>query len=72
MDETNKLLNDILFQLHVISSQNYTAMSMTDGEDPVSEKTREYGMDGLNKELKWMHTWLESRGVAECPSGTGS
>ena len=41
-EEITRILKDILFQLHVISSQNYTAMSMTDGEDPISEKTREY------------------------------
>ena len=62
--ETTTILKNILFQLHVISSQNYTAMAMTDGEDPVSERTREYGMKGLQQEKNWMDGFLKERGDA--------
>ena len=60
-EEITRILKDILFQLHVISSQNYTAMSMTAGEDPISEKTREYGIKGLQQEKAWMEGFVKER-----------
>ena len=65
-------LKDILFQLHVITSQNFIAMAQTQGEDPASEKTREYGMSGLDKENSWMNAFVKARNEEECAFGTYS
>lgn len=65
-------LKDILFQLHVITSQNFIAMAQTQGEDPASEKTREYGISGLEKENTWMNEFVKVRNEAACVSGTYS
>ena len=73
MDETTKkLLNDILFQLHVITSQNFTALAQTQGEDYISEKTRAYGIQGLSKEREWMEAFNKARSDENCFSGINS
>ena len=66
------VLDDILFQLHVITSQNFTALAQTIGEDPASEQTRKYAMEGLKHEHDWMREFLKNRSDVECASGTGS
>ena len=70
-EELKTVLNNILFQLHVLTSQNFTAMALTEGEDPISEKTREYGMTGLSQEKEWMDAYLKERDAA-CTSAIGS
>ena len=70
--ELKETLDNILFQLHVISSQNFTALAQTMGEDVVSEKTREYAFNGLKREQAWMKGFLEKRGGEVCASGTYS
>ena len=66
------VLDDILFQLHVISSQNFTALAQTLGEDPMAEQTRRYAFAGLANEKEWMEKFQQNRSDGECPSGTGS
>lgn len=66
------VLDDILFQLHVISSQNFTALAQTLGEDPMSEQTRRYAFAGLEREKEWMAAFQANRSDGGCPSGTGS
>lgn len=71
-EEILKVLQDILFQLHVISSQNFTVLAQTEGEDYISEKTRAYGISGLAQEREWMEGFNKARGDQECASGIGS
>lgn len=71
-EEILKTLKDILFQLHVVTSQNFTILARTDGEDEASVKTREYAMHGLEREHQWMAAFIESRGGVPCASGTQS
>lgn len=71
-EEILETLKDILFQLHVVTSQNFTILTQTEGEDEASAKIREYGIQGLDREQQWMNGFLENRGGAPCASGTQS
>lgn len=69
-EEVLTVLKDILFQLHVLTSHNFQAMAMQDGEDDISCKVRETGIRGLEQEKKWMERFLVENGGAQvCPSG---
>ena len=60
------VLKDILYQLHVITSQNFTAMAHSD-----SFVLRDYGAKGLQAEARWMQGTMENKVKeveAECPS----
>lgn len=67
MEETNKILKDILFQLHAISAQNYMGAALSS-----DDHLKDYGLKGLEAETQWMKAFLEAKGgIPECPSWTG-
>ena len=75
MDEMiKKTLDDILFQLHVLTSQNFMMMAnmYMDGESDLDKATVKCGMDGYGKELVWMADFLEKRGEKPCAETSGS
>lgn len=48
------LLNDVLYQLHVISSQNFNALAHSEDEE-----LRKYGENGLGAEAYWMKNFVK-------------
>lgn len=65
--ELKKTLKDILYQLHVITSQNFMAMAQSD-----SYVLKDYGAKGLAAETRWMKGTMENtikEAEAKCPSG---
>lgn len=68
MNETNKILKNILFQLHAICAQNYMGAACSSDEG-----LKEYGLKGLETETAWMQAFLEAKGDApDCPLWSGS
>ena len=68
--ELKTILKDILFQLHVISSQNAHMMAVYENNnDVVISQTRQYGMESLKKETEWMQGFMEERCGKEWASG---
>ena len=62
------LLNDILWQLHVITSQNFMFMAHSD-----DETLRDRAVVGLAAEKIWMAGYTAEQkkgGEAQCPSGS--
>lgn len=69
-EELKTLLKDILFQLHVLSSQNAHLMAVYKNDnDVVISQTRQFGMDTLQKETMWMQGFMEERCGEEWDSG---
>ena len=68
--EMKKLLEEILFQLHVISAQNSTFMANFQTEEG-RENLRKLGLDQMVQETLWMtQTVNKKKEWLECRSGS--